>query len=135
VVGSNRLGSTALPGALMPGEFAATRTGVRAAVLYTQTSGPLKNSHARILAEEARVNGISLIKTKKIPLHGKFVAWDEDNLIVTSLNWASASSDMDFPWGEVGVYVQCPGIASSALARLEEIFPELSLASNEGKSE
>lgn len=135
VIGSNRLGSTALPGALMPGEFAATRTGVKAAVLYTQTSGPLKNSHARILAEEARGNGISLIKTKKIPLHGKFVAWDEDNLIVTSLNWASASSDMNFPWGEVGVYVQCPGIASSALARLEEIFPELSLASSEGKSE
>jgi hypothetical protein len=125
VVGSNRLGSTAIPGALLQGEVAAARAGVRATVLYTQTTGPLKNRHARALAEEARSNGLMLVKTKKIPLHGKFVAWDDDDLIVTSLNWASASADPEFPWGEIGVHIQCPGIAAHALTRLEEIFPEL----------
>jgi cardiolipin synthase len=128
VVGSNRLGSTARPGALMQGEVAGGRPGVAATVLYTQTTGPLKNRHARALAAEARQNGLTLTKTKKIPLHGKFVAWDEDDLVVTSLNWASSSADLDFPWGEIGVHVHATGIASNALARLEAIFPELTAA-------
>lgn len=125
VVGSHRLGSTARPGALMPGEKAAERSGVRTVIFYTRTTGPLKNRHAKALAEEARLNGVILAKAGKIPLHGKFVAWDDDNLVVTSLNWASASADPDFPCGEVGVHICAPGIAADALARLEAIFPEL----------
>src|SRR5205085_4213985 len=89
-VGSNRLGSTARPGALMQGEVAASRKGVEATVLYTQTTGPLKNRHARGLEEEGKANGLRLIKTGKIPLHGKVVAWDDDDVVVTSLNWASS---------------------------------------------
>lgn len=125
VVGSNKLGSTARPGALMPSEVAAGRSGVKATVLYTLASGPLKNRHTRALAEEAKANGVLLKKTGKIPLHGKVVAWDDNDLIITSLNWASASSDPDFPCGEIGVYIQSPGIAADALSRLGEIFPEL----------
>lgn len=125
VIGSNRLGSTARPGALMPGEVAASRSGVTATVLYTQASGPLKNRHARALAADAAENGVRLTRTRKIPLHGKFVAWDDDDLVVTSLNWASASADPDFPLGEVGVHIHAPGIAANALSRLGAIFPEL----------
>lgn len=134
VIGSNRLGSTARPGALMQGEVASRRDGVDAIVLYTQPSGPLKNRHARALAQEARTNGLALAKTKKIPLHGKFLAWDIDDFIVTSLNWASASTDADFPWGEIGVHIHAPGIASAALERLEKIFPELAASSSESST-
>ncbi|MBR8087539.1 phospholipase D-like domain-containing protein [Burkholderia vietnamiensis] len=125
VVGSHRLGSTARPGALMLGEKAAERSGVRTVVFYTRTTGPLKNRHAKALAEEAQLNGVTLTKAGKIPLHGKFVAWDDDNLVVTSLNWASASADPDFPCGEIGVHICAPGIAAYVLGRLEAIFPEL----------
>ena len=76
LVGCHRLGSTARPGAIMQGETAARRKGVRATVLYTQTSGPLKNRHARALEVEADGNGLILRKTKNPPLHGKFVTWD-----------------------------------------------------------
>ena len=38
----------------MQGEIAASRGGLQATLLYTQTSGPLKNRHARALADEAR---------------------------------------------------------------------------------
>jgi hypothetical protein len=125
VVGSHRLGSTARPGALMQGEVAAARCGVEATVLYTQPSGPLKNRHARALAEEARKNGLALIATKKKALHGKFVAWDHNDLAITSLNWASASADPDFPWGDVGVHIHACGVASEALNRITELCPEL----------
>jgi hypothetical protein len=52
-VGSNRLGSTARPRAIMQGEVAASREGVHATVLFTQRSGPLKNRHMRALQDEA----------------------------------------------------------------------------------
>jgi cardiolipin synthase len=124
-VGSNRLGSTARPGALMQGEVAGIRKGVAATVLYTQASGPLKNRHARLLAAEAAQNGVRLIRTRKIPLHGKLVAWDDDDLVITSLNWASAAADPDFPWGDIGVHISMPGVAAVAMTKLLEIFPEL----------
>lgn len=127
VVGSNLLGSTARPGALMQGEVAAGREGVRATVVYTKPTGPLKNRHTRALADEARSNGLALVRTKKIPLHGKFVAWDSDDLVVTSLNWASAAADPDFPWGDIGVHIRARGLATAALAKLETIFPEMTV--------
>ena len=82
-----------------------------------------KNRHAKALAEQARLNGLTLTRTKKVTLHGKFVAWDNDDLIVTSLNWASASADPDFPSDVTAVQIQASGIATDALDHLEKIFP------------
>lgn len=125
LVGSNRLGSTARPGVVMQSEAAAGRGQVRATLLYTRPTGPLKNRHARKLAEEAAENGVRLVRTGEIPLHGKFVAWDDDDIAVTSLNWASAATDDDFPQGDIGVHIKAVGIAEHAIRRLELIFPEL----------
>jgi phosphatidylserine/phosphatidylglycerophosphate/cardiolipin synthase-like enzyme len=117
----------------MQGEVAAGRDGVVATVLYTQASGPLRNRHARALAAEAAQNGLRLVQTRKIPLHGKIVAWDDDDLVITSLNWASASVDPDFPWGDIGVHICAPGVADTANRRLLEIFPELAEGFNKAR--
>lgn len=109
----------------MQGKVAAARPGVTATILYTQPSGPLKNRHARALREEAAANGVNLVKTGKIPLHGKIVAWGDDDVIVTSLNWASAAADPDFPWADIGVHINAPGIATDTMKRLRRHFPEL----------
>ena len=135
LVGSNRLGSTARPGVVMQGEAAAERANIDVTLLYSIPSGPLKNRHARKLAEEAAENGVRLIKTGTIPLHGKFIAWDEDNLAITSLNWASASSDPDFPQADIGVHIVHPDIATYAIDLLEIIYPELAKAVEQRGSE
>lgn len=124
-VGCHRLGSTARPGALMHGEVAASRSGVIPTILYTQPTGPLKNRHARVLREEAASNGVNLIKTGKVPLHGKVVAWGDDDIVVTSLNWASAAANPDFPWADIGIHINAPGIAQVAMAKLDKFFPEI----------
>ena len=123
VVGSHRLGSTARPGAILPSELAA-RSGVDTVVLYTRPSGPLKNRDARALAAEAGDHGVQLLPTS-IPLHGKFVAWDDDDVVVTSLNWASAAAAPDFPGAEIGVHVHASGLAATLLTRLGMFLPEL----------
>jgi cardiolipin synthase len=79
----------------------------------------------RALEEEADENGLILRRTRKPPLHGKFVAWDNNDVVITSLNWASAASDPDFPWGDIGVHINCSGIADELVARLEAVLPEL----------
>lgn len=125
LIGSAMLGSTARTGALMPGEFAAERDGVSVTMLYTRLTGPMKKRHARELEREAATRAVRLLQTDKVPLHGKFVLWDDDDVIVTSLNWASASSDDGFPASEIGVHVSCPGLAVTVAEQLERIFPEL----------
>ncbi len=60
-----------------------------------------------------------------IPLHGKFLLWDDDNVVISSLNWGSASSDPEFPLGDIGVHVTAPGVASNLMDRLVAIFPKL----------
>ena len=129
VVGTHRLGSTARPGMLMQAEVAAKRaTDMDVVMLYTQASGPLKNRHARKLAEEAAISGMRLLKTP-VPLHGKFVTWDSDDLVVTSLNWGSATSDSDFPQAEIGVHVEASGIADGVVSQLQTIFPDIARSS------
>lgn len=124
-VGCHRLGYTARPGALLQGEVAARRGGTTATILYNQPSGPLKNRHARALRDEAAENGVRLIKTVTTTLHGKVVAWGDDDVAVTSLNWASAAADPDFPWADIGIHITAPGIAASTISKLQTLFPEL----------
>jgi phosphatidylserine/phosphatidylglycerophosphate/cardiolipin synthase-like enzyme len=124
--GSHRLGSTARPGFIIQAEAARERSeSLEITLLYTMPSGPLKNRHARKLAEEAATNGVRLVRLNDVPLHGKFFAWDDDDIAVTSLNWGSASTQSDYPQADVGVHIHSPGIATNLVRRVEEIFPSV----------
>lgn len=122
-LGCDRLGSTTRPGALMQGQHAAERD-VDVSILYTVPAGPLKKRHARALQDEAAANGVRLSQAAKTRLHGKFLAWDEDDLVVTSLNWTSGSVVADAPWNDLGVHIIAPGIAEIAWRRLSEFYPQ-----------
>lgn len=124
VVGSHRLGSTVRPGAFLPSQIAA-KPGVTATLMYTVVSKPLKSRHARDLEQEGEASGVRVVKSGKIPLHGKFLAWDNDDVVITSVNWASATSDTDFPEGEVGVHIKATNAATLYLERLSKIHPDL----------
>lgn len=121
-IGCDRLGSTVRPGALMQGESAAGRN-VAVSMLYTVPAGPLKKRHARVLKEEAASNGVRLDQAKT-RLHGKLLAWDENDVVVTSLNWTSGSVVADAPWNDVGIHIKSPAIAQIALERLAEFYPD-----------
>jgi len=124
IIGMHKLGATARPGALLPAE-AASGSSKSVKVLYTMQSGPLKKRHARELEKEAAEHTVRLMRMSDIPLHGKFLLWDSDNVVTSSLNWGSASNDPDFPLGDIGVHVQAPGIGESVYQRLAAIFPNL----------
>lgn len=125
VFGSHRLGATARPGALLQSAAAAARSAIEATVIYTRASGPLRNADARALEEEMTKLGVRLVRASPTKLHGKFLAWDDDDLVVTSFNWASATVDAASPQAELGVHVRGPGIAADVLRRVEMELPEL----------
>lgn len=125
VVGCHRLGTTARPSVVIPGETAVDRAQVRASLIYTRPSGALKNRHARKLREDAAANGFNLLKAETPHLHGKFLLWDNDDLVITSLNWASAATQEDFPLGDIGIHIHAPQIATAAFSQLAAIYPQL----------
>jgi len=51
--------------------------------------------------------------------------WTPDDLVLTSHNWGSASTNVPFPMAEVGVHVRLPGLADAVLVRLTEVYPGL----------
>jgi phosphatidylserine/phosphatidylglycerophosphate/cardiolipin synthase-like enzyme len=124
IIGMHKLGATARPGALLPAE-AASGSSKSVKVLYTMQTGPLKKRHARELEKEAAEHGVRLMRMIDIPLHGKFLLWDGDHVVISSLNWGSASNDPDFPLGDIGVHIHAPGIGESVYQRLVAIFPKL----------
>jgi cardiolipin synthase A/B len=118
------LGADSHPGAFLPSQIAA-KPGVSVTFMYSVLSNPVKSRHARDLTLEAKASGVRMVTSGKIPLHGKFLAWDDDDLVVTSINWASASSDPDFPEGEVGVHIRAADIGAFCLDKLSVIHPNL----------
>ncbi|MGO8996507.1 MAG: phospholipase D-like domain-containing protein [Polyangiaceae bacterium] len=125
VIGSHRLGPTVRSSTILPG-VAAARAGAKVHILYTMPSSTFKKADARELTPEVAAQGVRLTKTS-IPLHAKFVAWDDDDVLITSLNWASADSNPNDPFGELGVHVHAPGIASELLQRVAALIPDLGL--------
>lgn len=124
VVGMHKLGANAMPGALLPAGAAAGPS-KEVKVLYTMNSGPVRKPNARDLENKWAAAGVDLIRVRGIPLHGKFVLWDNDNVLTTSLNWGSAATEPEFPLGDIGVHVHAPDIADSVWRNLVSLIPEL----------
>jgi phosphatidylserine/phosphatidylglycerophosphate/cardiolipin synthase-like enzyme len=87
-------------------------------------SGPVTRGYAKQLERETLAQGVKLVKCRNA-VHGKFLAWDDDDLVITSLNWASASGSPDHPGGEIGIHVQSQGIADAALEAIATLVPEV----------
>jgi cardiolipin synthase len=107
---SHRLGSHYDCGALLPLAAACGSTRVDARLLYS------KNEHGdghtpSQLEREARGKGISLKLVKDPRLHAKLLAWDDDDIVLTSLNWMSCDAGFSSLLQELGVAITAPGAA------------------------
>ena len=84
---TNRVGATMVPGLFNPAEIAGRRlSDVR--VYYSRRSGPIKRRH--VAAHRERLNGVvDLIGVEEPQVHAKFLLWDDDDAVVSSMNWGS----------------------------------------------
>lgn len=128
VVGGDRLGLAAEARTIIP-MMAAAKRSVEGIICYSKPSGPVTGQDARELSELARGAGVRLVEIPNRELHGKFLLWDDDHIVVTSLNWSSADTRSDAPQAEIGLYIQSSGIADDVRRRLLADWPDLGSAS------
>lgn len=128
IVGSHRFGSTAEQAMLVAAANAAKHVDDMR-VLYTLIRKPQFRSDVTALRNEYEPRGVKFVhldtQKKRTPIHGKFLIWDSDDTVVTSLNWASAAVDNDDQTSEIGVHLSGPGVADSVLANLEILVPQI----------
>lgn len=125
ILGGDRLGVGAEPRALIPLVAAAKRSSVRAVICYSRRSGPVSRSDEEALKREAQEANVSLVDIGGGQLHGKFLIWDDDNIVISSLNWPSSDTSAAFPQSDIGVHICSPGLAADIADRLESTWPVL----------
>lgn len=118
IVGADRIGIAAEARALIPLIHARERN-IRASLVYSSRAKKMSAADERALRREAEAAGIKVIEVPDRELHGKFLAWDNDDVVISSLNWPSADTSADLPQGEIGIHMSSPGIAVAALGALE----------------
>ncbi len=124
MAGGDRLGVAAEARTIIP-MMAAAKRSVEGIICYSKPSGPVSRQDAAELEAVARSAGIRLVQIQDRELHGKFLLWDDDHLVITSLNWSSADTRSDMPQGEIGLYIKSPNVASNFRKRLIEGWPAL----------
>jgi phosphatidylserine/phosphatidylglycerophosphate/cardiolipin synthase-like enzyme len=68
--------------------------------------------------ELLRAEGVELAPVLKPRIHAKVLCWDDDNIVVTSLNWLSADPSAEYLRAEIGIHIQASGIAKAFRERL-----------------
>ena len=117
VCGSNRLGAPMEPAVFDPLREADDRVLDRR-VLYAIPSRPIRKRHIREAMELG--GGVCAVPIDDPKLHGKFLLWDGDDIVVTSMNWGSKQADPMKPLDEVGLHIHAPGVADMLHQVLEE---------------
>lgn len=114
---TNKVGANMVPALFDPAEVAGRRlSDVR--VYYSRRSGPIKRGH--VAQHRERLNGlVELTGVPEPQLHAKFLAWDKDHIVVSSLNWGSQSGLEDNPLDEIGLYLEGANLATSLLDKFE----------------
>ncbi|RIY03758.1 hypothetical protein D3218_03205 [Aureimonas flava] len=117
---THRLGAPMVPALFTPAEVAGRRLeDVR--VLYSRQTGPVKRRH--VSEQRERLDGlVQVIGVKEPQLHCKFLLWDDDDVVVSTMNWGSQSGRDDDPLDEIGVHLQGPGLAAALLERVEHLL-------------
>ena len=71
----------------------------------------------------AKVQGaVDVIGVRDPQLHCKFLLWDDDHVVVSTLNWGSQTGSDSEPLDEVGVHLEAPGLATKLLERVEALI-------------
>jgi phosphatidylserine/phosphatidylglycerophosphate/cardiolipin synthase-like enzyme len=122
IVGGDRLGRGAEPKTLIPLVAAYKRNDVEGIIYYSRVSAPLSKADATTLKRETEQTRVRFIEVPDGDLHGKFLLWDTDDVVVTSLNWSSADTRRDAPYSEIGVHLNGPGLAKDIASRLEQLL-------------
>lgn len=119
---TNKVGAPMVPALFNPAEVAGRRIkDVR--VYFSRYAGPTKRRH--VAEHRERLHDlVDLLAVRDPQLHAKFLAWDKDHIVISSMNWGSQSGLPDSPLDEIGLYLRGPGLATSLMEKFEALLKE-----------
>jgi hypothetical protein len=119
---TNKVGAPMVPALFNPAEVAGRRIDdVR--VYFSRYTGPTKRRHVAEHRERLH-DFVDLLAVRDPQLHAKFLAWDKDNVVISSMNWGSQSGLQDNRLDEIGLYLKGPDLAASLLRKFEALLKE-----------
>jgi phosphatidylserine/phosphatidylglycerophosphate/cardiolipin synthase-like enzyme/DNA-binding transcriptional ArsR family regulator len=118
-VTSHRLGAATRAAIVVPASAAARERGLDVQIYYGTQSGHVSTSMTAKLTSSAGSDGVTLQAMIEPRLHAKILAWDDDNVLITSQNWLSADPGEASFRREIGVLIQCSGVARQTLEDFE----------------
>lgn len=86
--------------------------------IYTRPGDQVSEAEAQALENWAGDKGIKL-RRSKLKMHGKVLAWDDNHLLVSSLNLLSADPVDGDPRQELGVLIEHPNVARGFIDEFE----------------
>ncbi|WP_050991071.1 phospholipase D-like domain-containing protein [Bradyrhizobium genomosp. I (2014)] len=111
-------GLSAETSVLVSMETAASR-GVDVKLEYARPSKFLLEEGQEPMPSELNRRGIKLMRVQD--MHGKYLGWDNDNLVISSFNWLATSADVKRSRGaEMGAFIEGPEIRSILTAKLRD---------------
>ena len=119
LVTSHRLGLAGKPLVILPALSAAQTKDASVSLYYGRPTGHLSGADAAAIALEMRRGGVDIRPIHQPRIHSKVLAWDDDALAVTSLNWLSADPSQTALRSEIGVAVESNKAADVFIRRLE----------------
>jgi hypothetical protein len=97
VIGGDRLGLGAEPRTLVPLAAASNSRHVEGTIYFSRETRPLRRADVATLKQEMAESNVRLVEVDEGELHGKFLLWDDDDIVISSLNWSSADTRRDSP--------------------------------------
>jgi cardiolipin synthase len=118
-VTSHRLGAATRTAIIVPAIAAVREKGLEVKAYYGMQSGNVNTSMAAELTATAGREGVELRLVVEPRLHAKILAWDDDNVLITSQNWLSADPGEANIRREIGLLVQATGVSRYVIGDFE----------------
>lgn len=119
LVASHRIGIGGRPMTIIPALSAAKEKGVAVSLFYGRPTGRLSGHDVAALALDLKKSGVDIRPVHRPRLHAKAVAWDDNALAVSSLNWLSADPSETALRTELGIFVEMNKLADLFVRRFE----------------
>jgi cardiolipin synthase len=116
---SHRLGPSSWPGILIP-IIEACRLGTVRAEVHFGRFDRIKRLAQSQWVTDAAAAGVNVVPALLEGLHAKVLVWDDNSLLISSLNWLSAHPTEFRAAREIGVWIESPNISSTAITALTQ---------------
>lgn len=117
VVASHRLSSNADTLIFTPASKAVESHSIDVTIYYGRISGNVESPQAVKQIDVAKTDGIAINQILEPRIHAKFLAWDENDLVITSQNWLSSDPPEHNNFSEIGIYLSGSGLAREIIER------------------